>query len=281
MKSPTLPIRRDLQFKLPADKLRTWHPYGLHVAHFFNVMSIFFPAGERFFIDSVRHYRDRIKSEELKKAVTGFIGQEAMHGREHEEYNAALDSVGLPASRLERWVIGLLNFVKKYVPARGRLAATIALEHFTAILADILLREPEVLKGADPRFAALWRWHALEETEHKAVAYDVYQEVMGTGVRAYLLRVGAMISSTILFWSFIIPFHFVLVVKDGGLFDLRGWWMLFRGHWLFPGTLRRIMPAYFSYFRPGFHPWQHDNRHFLVEIDQLTAPYRSEGQAAA
>src|SRR6267142_1836665 len=75
-----MPIRRDVHFKLPAERISDWHPGGPHVAHLVNTISMFFPEGERFFIQSVRNYRNRITDPELKKAVTGFIGQEAMHG---------------------------------------------------------------------------------------------------------------------------------------------------------------------------------------------------------
>ena len=270
-----LPIRRDLKFKLPADKMRCWNPRGVHVSHFFNTLSIFFPSGERFFIDSVRNYRERITDAELQKAVTAFIGQEAMHGREHIEYNNALVASGMPADTMERLVIRLLNTAKKILPKADQLAVTIALEHFTAILADILLREPKLLEGSEPRFASLWRWHALEETEHKAVAYDVYQTVIGKGPGAYLRRCVALAALTVIFWGLVIPFHLEIMRREGGLFDFGGWWNLFKFHWISPGALRRIIPAYFDYYRPGFHPWQHDNRRFLVELDALAETYRA------
>ena len=91
-----LPIRRNLKFNLNPAKALTWHRDGLNVSQFLNTMSLFFPVGERFFIDSVRHYRDQITDSELKKAVTAFIGQEAMHGREHEEYNDFVAQAGIP-----------------------------------------------------------------------------------------------------------------------------------------------------------------------------------------
>jgi uncharacterized protein len=270
-----LPIRRDLKFKLPADKVRNWNGYGQHQSQFMNTLSIFFPSGERFFIEAVRNYRERITDPELQKAVTAFIGQEAMHGREHIEYNKALDEAGLPAEAMEKLVIRLLNFAKATLPNADKLAITIALEHFTAILADILLRAPELLDGADPKFAALWRWHALEETEHKAVAYDVYQQVVGTGPAAYVRRSVALAALTVIFWGLVIPFHAEFMRRDGKLFDLRGWWSLFKYQWIKPGGLRRIIPAYFDYYRPGFHPWQHDNRAFLSQLDEIENGFRA------
>jgi predicted metal-dependent hydrolase len=270
-----LPIRRDLKFKLPAERIGDWNAGGRHVSQFFNTLSIFFPSGERFFIDSVRNYRERITDPELQKAVTAFIGQEAMHGREHIEYNEVLVASGMPADAMERLVIRLLRFGKWALPRADQLAITIALEHFTAILADMVLREPKLLEGAEPRYAALWRWHALEETEHKAVAYDVYQAVIGKGPGAYVRRCVALAALTILFWSLVFPFHLIIMARDGGLFDLKGWWTLFKFHWVRPGVLRRIIPAYFDYYKPGFHPWQHDNRGYLAQIEEIAQTYRA------
>lgn len=87
MKMHIMPIRRNLKFHVPDEKVLNWHSWGPTVTQFFNTLSLFFPEGERFFINSVRKYRDRIDDPELQEAVRAFIGQEAMHGREHEDYN--------------------------------------------------------------------------------------------------------------------------------------------------------------------------------------------------
>src|SRR6266404_2121710 len=105
--------RRDLRFEdIEQSDLRTWHPEGLHVAHFFNALSLFFPEGESFFIHSVRHFADRIRSPRLRRDVEGFVGQEAMHGREHRRYNRALAAAGLPAEQLERALVRRLTFLR-------------------------------------------------------------------------------------------------------------------------------------------------------------------------
>lgn len=182
-----LPTRRDIRFDLPAEHIADWNKGSVHLSHFMNTMSIFFPVGERFFIDAVRQYRDQVTDPELQKAVTEFIGQEAMHGREHEHYNALLYARVPEAAQVERFVGALLEQIKK-MPPHVRLSLTIALEHFTAIMADGVLKDPRVLEGAESRFARLWRWHALEETEHKSVAFDVWDTVMGRGIGAYLER---------------------------------------------------------------------------------------------
>lgn len=263
------PVHRNLQFNLPKARIHDWHPEGVQTSHFFNAMSLFFPDGERFFIDAVRNYRDQIEDPELKAQVRGFIGQEAMHGREHEEYNDALAQRGMPVGAYLQVITGLLKFVQKYLPKRMNLSATIALEHLTAIMANSLLQKPAVLAGAEERFAAIWRWHALEETEHKAVAYDVYQHVFGKNLLSYLDRCLSLLVATFLFWMLCIPMHIDIVRREGKLFELKGWWRFFRFTWIKPAALTLAVKEWFDYFKPGFHPWDHNNVQFLDEVDQL------------
>lgn len=263
-----LPIRRDLKFHLPADKVTDWHKTGMHVSQFFNTMSLFFPVGERFFIDAVRSYRDVVTDPDLKKAVTAFIGQEAMHGREHEELNELLEAAGVPAVAQEKFVYQLLKGVEKVTPKIFPLAATVALEHLTAILADSLLRHPETTEGSDERFVALWNWHALEETEHKAVAFDVYTTVMGKSLSGYVIRTSALVIATAVFLAILYPYYVENVRRKGGLFNLKGWVTSFQYQWGRPGTLRHAIKPWLDWFKPGFHPWDHDNRHFLARMDE-------------
>jgi uncharacterized protein len=135
--------------------------------HVIMALSSVFPDGEDYFVRSVRHYRDRITDPALKRQVSGFIGQEAVHGREHRVFN-------------ERFTKAGLHFRERILPPMSNLAATAALEHFTATLAELVLTSEEVrdLMGADA-VRDLFVWHALEESEHKAVAFDVYKAVGG------------------------------------------------------------------------------------------------------
>ncbi|MGH8460101.1 MAG: metal-dependent hydrolase [Stenotrophobium sp.] len=282
LKNPQLPIRRDLKFNLPAERITDWHTGGGPVfTAFLNTFSIVLPVGERFFIQSVRNYRDAVTDPELKKAVTAFIGQEAMHGREHEEYNEALFARTPVAPKFERLVGNLLGQGQKRLPQAAQLSITIALEHFTALLADSVLREPRLTENAEPHFSALWHWHALEETEHKAVAFDVYQTVMGRGPRAYAVRSLGMAISTVLFWSLVTPTFLQVLRTEGKLTDWGGWRKFFRYTMGDIGLLRRQLPTWVDYFRPGFHPWDHDNHDYLKDIEAFAAPWQAKTRAAA
>jgi len=268
-----LPTRRNLRFKLNPSKALTWHQDGRNVSQFLNTLSLFFPVGERFFIDSVRHYRDVVQDPELKKAVTAFIGQEAMHGREHEEYNGFVNEAGVPIEAQEQLVDNLLKAVQKYTPASFQLAGTVALEHLTAILADGLLSLPEIMEGSDEGYRALWNWHALEETEHKAVAFDVYRLAVGGDdqVGAYAMRSFALVFSTSVFFALFLPFYLHNVRVSGGLFDGKGWRAVARHTLGKKGIFRYTAKAWLDWFKPGFHPWDHDNREFLEQFDELVA----------
>lgn len=267
-----MPERRDLHFLPPAEHIHDWHRLGPHMTQFMNTLSLFFPAGERMFIDAVRNYRDRIPDPDLKKAANAFIGQEAMHSREHVEYNKLMAEAGLPAEQLDAFVWRLLDRIKNHTPRAVPLTATIALEHFTALMGSALLDQREVIEGSQEDYERMWLWHALEEVEHKAVAYDVYEKCIGRGPLAYLLRIGGMLGATVIFWPLVLAFY-VRMTRASEACREAGW----RGHLtvlntLFgrPGILRRQIPEWLGYFRYSFHPWQQDNSHHLALIDELT-----------
>lgn len=269
-----MPVRRDLSFDVPAERVHDWvGNEGVQFTHLMNTMSLVIPVGERFFIDAVRHYRDQIQDPELKKAATAFIGQEAMHGREHDDYNAKMFARLPSAAVFEKRVKKLLDLFQNHTPPSMRLSGTIALEHLTAIMADGLLKEPTFAKISEPAYYALWRWHALEETEHKGVAYDVWEATQGRGAKAYAIRAFGLVLATTIFWAMVTP-HFVNFVRqEGRLRDLKGWksfWTMAFGE---VGFLRKMVRPWFDYFRPDFHPWDDDNSHYLQGIEQFSAPY--------
>src|SRR3546814_10675150 len=156
------------------------------------------------------------------------------------------------------------------MPKSSQLSITIALEHLTAIMANSLLRDSRVVAEAEPHFARLWRWHALEETEHKAVAYDVWCSVMGNNPLRYLQRVLGLITASFIFWRLVVIFMWRLTRADANARAERGGWRrTLRFLFISPGALRHAIGEWFDYFKPGFHPWQHDNRQYLGDIEPL------------
>jgi len=144
-------------------------------------LSAVFPDGEDYFVRSVRHFRDQITDPELKRQVAGFIGQEAMHGREHRAFNARLAELGYPTHRIEKLTRAGLKLRTRLATPKSNLAATAALEHFTATLAELVLTDEQTRNAfGHEAVRDLFVWHALEESEHKAVAFDVYKAVGGS-----------------------------------------------------------------------------------------------------
>ncbi len=276
-----IPTRRDLHFRLKPASVSNWHAQGPYLTHFINAMSISFPEGERYFIHTVRHFRDRIADPELQQAVTAFIGQEAMHGREHEDYNRLLAAAGLPAHELETHFKNFVEWLKANLPPSAQLSVTIAQEHFTAIIAELVLTDPRLIAGADRRLSALWRWHALEETEHKAVAFDVYETVMGRGAKAYALRASSMLLTTAGFFALVLFYQQKLLAADPLAGRWQGLGSFFNFMFRSPALLPRLTLPWLSYFRPDFHPWDHDNRHLLTQMEALVAETRSYTLKAA
>ncbi len=259
---PDIP-RRKIDFDFDPDKVPLDFYGGDPIQSLFMAsLSLVFPEGERFFVDSVMHYRDRFDDPELAAAVKGFAAQEGNHARAHAAFNAMVRAQGLEvAVDLERKVKHLLRFRKKTAPAAARLAVTCALEHFTAILAEQLLTDEDHRERLHPSVRDLWVWHALEESEHKAVAFDVFQKVSGS----YAIRARVMLIATAFFMGFIAYSHMRLVKERGLLTDVRGLFRTFDHLWLRRGLFRKLIPAYLDYFRPGFHPDDRDTTALLAD----------------
>ena len=218
-------------------------------------LSAVFPDGEDFFVRSVRHFRDQIVDPELKRQVAGFIGQEAMHGREHRAFNDRLDQLGYPTKSVERITRWGLRARERVLSPRSNLAATAALEHFTATLAELVLTSEETREQfGHPEVRNLFVWHALEESEHKAVAFDVYKAVGGSE----RMRVVTM---NILRYGFVIGMSVQVLMSLLGDHDayrlgaLRRSWRRFRRS---PIMRREVWLQLRDYNRPDFHPDDRD-----------------------
>lgn len=264
-----IPVRRmDFEFGgLP----KYWYNGNPWITHYLNAMSAVFPDGERFFIRSVRNVQDQVTDPVLQAQVRAFIGQEANHGKEHEAFNRLLEERhGVPmastANFTRRWLLGIAG----RLPQRRQLAITIALEHFTAILANQLLEQPEIAEQLGRAEGEMFLWHAVEETEHKAVAFDVYTAVYGRGFTSTFVRMMTMVVTTFMFSLFTTAFQLRFLWRDGELFNLRAMAGFIAFMWWKPGPLRRMLPDYLDYYRPSFHPWMHDNRALIRErVDTL------------
>ncbi|MDK9558488.1 metal-dependent hydrolase [Marinobacter sp. M216] len=255
---------------------RYWVDNNYLISHTMNALSVLFPEGEQFFVDSVRAFRSQIQDPRLKDEVRGFIGQEAMHSLEHIAMNRHVRDQGMPVEAMEKDLKVLLDVVR-LLPKRHQLAVTCALEHITAMMADMLLERDDVREDMDESMRPLWVWHAIEETEHKAVAFDVFQQAGGT----YAERVVYQLVSTGVLGVVATWFTGRMMLNDRGNFSVRaaatGMWRM----WGINGSFSSLIPAWLEYFKPGFHPWDKDNSdliaRFKEEIQQYIAPEYQNG----
>ncbi|ABS63545.1 metal-dependent hydrolase-like protein [Parvibaculum lavamentivorans DS-1] len=256
---------------------RHWYNGDPVITAYFNALSAMFPDGERFFCDTVRKQKHKIGDPKLQDEIREFLGQEAIHSREHQLYNDRIAELGYPMRKIEARSARMLALAKKVLPPRAQLGQTVALEHFTAILADQLLTDREIFRDqATPEEYELWMWHAVEETEHKAVAFDVLKAVSSKPA-FYLNRVRALLMTTLFFNANLFMHIRDLLKTDGLHWSPRAWGRLFAYLWVRPGSLRKAIPAYLDWFRPGFHPWDHDNRDLVAAWKQE----HNEAQIAA
>ena len=257
MSSPhTIVPREKLDFGLDGDIPKYWFGGDAFKTRFFDAMSTIFPEGERFFISCVRDFRDQVTDPQLQLEIKDFIRQEGQHGIIHNQFNERLKAQGIDVDMLERIETKLLfGIMRKYVPKKHTLAVTAASEHMTAIMAHSFFERKEVLQHSDPRMRAMYAWHAMEEIEHKAVAFDVMQKVAKVW---YPRRVLAMLEVTLGF-----TIHSLLVTRYMLKVDGFSRWqrtrMWAKGLWWLygPGGLfSSIAGHYFQYFKPGYHPWK-------------------------
>jgi predicted metal-dependent hydrolase len=257
---------RDRRFGRGSTIRRWWLNDDPIATAFYNALSVTFPKGEGYFVDSVRRFRDGTPPK-LTAEINAFIKQEVIHTREHVAFNRHVVDQGYDVSLLERDVDAALALTKGR-PAIASLAATSALEHFTAMLAHELIADPRHLAGGDPEAAALWRWHALEEIEHKGVAYDTWLHATRDWSRGRRWRIKSLVM-LITTWRFFTgrTRGMLELLRQDGLTGPRVWlrlaWYAFGN----PGMARKISKVWAAYFLPGFHPWNHDDRALIALAD--------------
>ena len=261
---------RDLKVDRNTRNARWWHGGDPVATAYFNALSAAFPQGETFFIESVRRYRDSVH-EPLRQQIAAFLQQEAMHTREHVVFNKLLRTAGYDLTAMDAETRRRVDEARTR-PHLVQLALTVALEHFTAIMAHSLLTEREPLPGAPEEVVRLWQWHAIEEIEHKAVAYDTYLAVTQhmSGLRRWALRCHVMALVSVQFWYSNFQ-RMADFFRQDGMNTPHTWWRVAKYLLVKPGMMRRIFWDYLRFFGPGFHPWHRDDRKLIARIEtQLT-----------
>ena len=268
-------VPRDRRFGKGEATPRHWHGGNPHASALYNALSSTFPVGEAFFVESVRLFRDGADSA-LAEDIKNFTTQEVVHSREHLAFNRRAADAGYDLTKLEAQVQRRLAITRSKPPIVS-LAATMALEHFTAILAHELLADPRHLAGADTATADLWRWHASEEIEHKGVAYDTWLHATKHWPASKRWKVKAKV-------MMFVTRNFVVdrtagameLLRQDGLTGIRAWGPLMSYMWVRPGMMRKIFSAWAAFFLPGFHPWNVDDRDLIRDYDAV-APAEEAG----
>ena len=248
-------VRQNLDFKLD-DIPRFWFGGDPFKTRMFDALSLTFPDGERYFIESVRLFRDKISDPDLQKRVAAFIRQEAQHGIAHDKMNQVMKEQGMPVDQFIQVLNKMFKFeLTKRSPAYN-IAMTAAAEHLTALMADTFYSHKETLHDAHPYVRALLAWHAIEEMEHRDVAFDVMKQV---GDVPESTRKFALAFTTVLMLGFTVYRANIMLKYDG--FDrlarlkltAKGLpWFIGRN-----GMLTKMRKPYTDWFKKDFHPSQH------------------------
>jgi len=226
------------------------------------VFSAIFPPGERFFVESVRRFRDRVSDEVLSAKVTGFIGQESMHGREHERLNEWFTSRGFDMAVPDAAIRFGLWLCERFSPTQ-QLAMTAFMEHFTAHLAEQWLTHKEFRGSTDAEMLKLWTWHGIEELEHKDVSFDVLQLVSKDEHRERLLALPLVL---LCLAPGIVASWVYLMAREGKLFDAvrntQDMWELFKPGGFLTSCLVRLP----EFLTKDFHPNDQDTSELLKKF---------------
>jgi predicted metal-dependent hydrolase len=248
-------VVRRLLVDMEAPIARHWCAGDAFRTALFNALSMSFPVGEQFFIDSVRNGFKELppeQQERFRAEVQGFIGQEATHRRLHALYNAHLEKLGLVNDWEPR--IRERNKALEGINVRHWLGITAANEHFTAIFADFMLRNADLLGDQDPRLKTLWLWHSAEESVHKSTAFDLYHALGGS----HAWRVKWMRTVTFFFLLDTLRQTFNNLKRDGTLWRWSTWKSGFSYLFGKRGLVRLTYRPWRAYFRRDFHPDQQD-----------------------
>ncbi|MBS0290734.1 MAG: metal-dependent hydrolase [Proteobacteria bacterium] len=254
-------VARPLRFGIKKDSPKHWNDNCPIKTHIFNAIAILAPAFERLAISSVLPYKHKIPPGALRDQVLGFIGQESAHGSEFMRYNLILKSQGYDTKRLEKSNLKNFKWVAKKLSAKMHLSLTLAAEHLTAIISDLVLRDRQWLQNAALPHCALWRWHAIEEIEHKAVVFDLYESIQG----GYFVRILGMWFITGMLGGLLVRNFFHLIYKDKLLFKISFWIRCVVVCWGKAGFVRKLILPYLQYYLPRFHPWDQDNYGLIAQ----------------
>jgi hypothetical protein len=274
---------RDRRFSQTMLERRWWVGGNPYVSALFNGLSVVFPRGESFFIDTLKPFRTVVPTR-LGREITAFIRQEAIHSREHIAFNLHLRTAAYRLERLEEKIDQVVDHLSDKSPLT-KLSATIALEHITAIIAHEVIANPAHLANADPEQRKLWLWHASEEIEHKGVAFDTWLHMTRDlpKWKGWWIRCSMMLTISLGFTKNRV-LGMVDLLQQDGIGRAQALWGVFRMLALPSGIFCRTLLPWLKFFSPGFHPWQEDDRHLIgkaeSEYEDAILPIVTDGKTS-
>jgi predicted metal-dependent hydrolase len=261
---------RKMNFKFPKSITRHWLGNSVFKTHLLNSFTLLFPAGEKFFVRSINKFMKDIEDPKLRAEVKAFIQQETQHYLEHEKFFENLKNEGFEIDKLTGFLDAFIERVPdSFNSDKVNLSLTAGLEHITALLAEISLKDG-FLKDACTEMRELFEWHAAEELEHRSVAYDVLQTVDNS----YSLRVVGLIYAYLLMGGFSGLFTISLISQDQKLFDRKVWKEFSDVFFMDNALFLKAFFVFIKYLHPDFHP--SDN----AELDELFKGILSNDKAS-
>jgi predicted metal-dependent hydrolase len=244
-------LRQDWTQELP----KYWCDNSPFKSYLFNAMSLTFPEGERFYVQSVKAYKDQITDPALIEEIDEFGKQEYFHSYAHKQYNDWVNSTGLPAERLSKDVTKIINWANTKLTPETRLAVTVCQEHVTVILAVNGLTNRSFYRRMHPHFEHIWRWHNIEEIEHKSTSMKVWQAIDGDPKKLHRV----MILATIVFWYTVLKFTVKMLHHDKQLWK----WQTFKDAWKIlcakNGMFSFGRDRYLAFFKKDYTPDAEDD----------------------
>lgn len=255
-------LKQDWEQSLP----KYWNDNSPFKTHFLNALSLTLPECEKFFIETVRHCSKEITNPQLANEIKEFVKQESHHRNAHTHYNNWLQDQGLPAKELQHSSNRMWNFVRQWLDKKSWLALTICVEHITVVYASVFLQYQDILKKMHPQFEQIWRWHAIEELEHKAVAFDTWNAVKGNNLHKNIIM------------ALVLPTYMWYVGKNTIVFlhaDKQLWkWQTATDMICFlfnrkTGLLRKSFIPWLEFLSTRFHPNDQDHSKILLSYVKI------------
>ena len=245
----------------PTSMPKHWWAGDPVMTHFYNALSLLLPVGEEAFIKSVTHYEADIVDPKLKRDVRAFVVQEAQHNKEHGVwYNGMLAEQGYDVEAIAKNFTQAMRYFSRTLPPMVSLAQTVAAEHLTAILSCLILSKPGWLAGVPSEYRLIWEWHATEEIEHKAVAFDLFHAMGGS----YGLRCVAGLQLLVVFPLVMAEMMVRFLHQDKLLGKPKTWWQILKLGGMFLRHSGMMAKRYVAFLLPGFHPNNHDDEEVLA-----------------